>query len=156
MNSRSWWVIFVSLNALSTLCYSQDRAAGASYLTLNDDLAQAMEIIISSGDTGARLQKACVLPGLLVAASLGLLAAAGGLYCNDKKRRSHRRRSLSVAREAPEPLGTDRASRVSRKKQRWLIVSGFACLLAGTVAGISAIQLHKQISAAKRVMMSHP
>lgn len=155
MNYRSWWVSFLCLSVLSTLCCSSDETSlsGAPAPQLIYDWhAEAMELL--RGDTGARLQKAWATPVLLVAASLGLLATAGGLYCKDKKRRSLLRKSLSAVRETPEQLGTDRASRARRKKQRWLIVSGLACLFTGMLVGIPVIQLHRQIAAAKRALMS--
>ena len=155
MNYRSWWVSFLCLSVLSTLCCSSNGTSlsGApAQQSIYDRHPEAMELL--RGDTGARLQKAWAAPVLLVAASLGLIATAGGLYCKDKKRRSLLRKSLSAVRETPEQLGTDRASRARRKKQRWLIASGLACLFTGMLVGIPVIQLHRQIAAAKRALMS--
>jgi hypothetical protein len=148
VNYRSWLVSVLCFSVLSTLCYSADSKKPSP-----DVKAWARDVIYCNGDTRTRLRNAWVWPIGFWAVSLGLLATAGRLYCNNKKRRSLLRKSMSAVRETSQQLGTDRASRARRKTQRWLIVSSLACFLAGMVPGISAIKLHRKISEAKRVMM---
>jgi len=158
VNYRKLWVIFLCLSVLSTLCCSSNTscrvpATKQKAVGVRMPAEEAMRIIYSNGHTGVRIRNAWIPVGFLVAASLGLLTTARGLYCKDKKRQALLRKSLSAVREAPELLGTDRASRARRKKQRWLMASGLACLSIGMLCGIPAIVICREISEAKRALM---